>query len=77
MGICNGIRHFFSETKRKVKKHFDKFIDISDMPDFEVSSLCKELQLDIAVNLTGHTLNARNNIFFNSLILEIYIYKRQ
>jgi predicted O-linked N-acetylglucosamine transferase (SPINDLY family) len=52
------------EWTEKVKKYFDKFIDVSDMSDSEVSSLCEELKLDIAVNLTGHTLNARNNIFF-------------
>ena len=55
------------EWTEEVKKHFDKFIDISDMSDSKISSLCKELKLDIAVNLTGHTLNARNNIFFNQL----------
>jgi len=55
------------EWTEKVKKYFDKFIDVSDMSDSEVSSLCKELKLDIAVNLTGHTLNARNNIFFSQL----------
>ena len=55
------------EWTEKVKKHFDKFIDISHMSDSKISSLCKELKLDIAVNLTGHTLNARNSIFFNQL----------
>ena len=55
------------EWTEKVKKYFDKFIDVSDMSDSEVSSLCKELKLDIAVNLTGHTLNARNSIFFNQV----------
>ena len=55
------------EWTKKIKKYFDKFIDISKISDSEVSSLCKKLKLDIAVNLTGHTLNARNNIFFNRL----------
>ena len=55
------------EWTEKVKKYFDKFIDVSDMSDSEVISLCKELKLDIVVNLTGHTLNARNNIFFNQI----------
>ena len=55
------------EWTEKVKNYFDKFIDISDMSDSKIYSLCNELQLDIAVNLTGHTLNARNNIFFNKL----------
>ena len=55
------------EWTKKIKKYFDKFIDISKISDSEVSSLCKKLKLDIAVNLTGHTLNARNSIFFNQL----------
>jgi predicted O-linked N-acetylglucosamine transferase (SPINDLY family) len=55
------------EWTEKIKKYFDKFIDISKISDSEVSSLCRELKLDIAVNLTGHTLNARNDIFFNQL----------
>ena len=55
------------EWTEKIKKYFNKFIDISKISDSEVSSLCKKLKLDIAVNLTGHTLNARNSIFFNQL----------
>ena len=55
------------EWTEKVKKYFDKFIDISNMTDSEINSLCKELQLDIAVDLTGHTQNNRSNIFFNHL----------
>ena len=55
------------EWSEKVKKYFDKFIDISDMSDSDIISLSKELKLDIAINLTGYTLNARNNIFFKQL----------
>jgi len=55
------------EWSEKVKKYFDKFIDISDMSDSDIVSLSKELKLDIAINLTGYTLNARNNIFFKQL----------
>jgi len=55
------------EWTEKVKKYFDKFIDVSDMSDSDISSLTKELKLDIAINLTGLTLNARNNIFIKQL----------
>ena len=48
-----------------VEKYFDKFFDISNMSDAEIKSLTKKHKLDIAINLTGHTLNSRNNIFFN------------
>ena len=51
----------------RVKKYFDKFIDASNMSDVEIKSLSKKLKLDIAVNLTGLTFNARYSIFFNKL----------
>ncbi|MDC0167008.1 tetratricopeptide repeat protein [Candidatus Pelagibacter sp.] len=49
----------------KVKNFFDKFIDVSNMSDLQICSLSKKLKLDIAINLTGHTINSRNNIFFH------------
>jgi predicted O-linked N-acetylglucosamine transferase (SPINDLY family) len=51
----------------RVKKYFDKFIDASNMSDVEIKSLSKKLKLDIAVNLTGLTFNARYSIFFNQV----------
>ena len=50
---------------RNLKKYFNKFIDASNISDKEIKILSKELDIDIAINLTGHTLNARNSIFFN------------
>jgi predicted O-linked N-acetylglucosamine transferase (SPINDLY family) len=55
------------EWTEKVKGYFDEFIDVSDMSDTEIKSLSKKLKLDIAINLTGHTFNARNSIFFNQI----------
>jgi predicted O-linked N-acetylglucosamine transferase (SPINDLY family) len=52
---------------KKVKVYFDEFIDVSYMSDTEIKSLSKKLKLDIAINLTGHTSNARNSIFFNQV----------
>ena len=55
------------EWTKKVKVYFDEFIDVSYMTDAEIKSLSKKLKLDIVINLTGHTSNARNSIFFNQL----------
>ena len=55
------------EWTEKVKGYFDEFIDVSHISDTEIKSLSKKLKLDIAINLTGHTLNARNSIFFNQI----------
>jgi len=55
------------EWTEKVKRYFDEFIDISQMSDTEIKSLSEKLKLDIAINLTGHTFNARNSIFFNQI----------
>ena len=55
------------EWTEKVKGYFDEFIDVSHMSDTKIKSLSKKLKLDIAINLTGHTFNARNSIFFNQI----------
>ena len=55
------------EWTKKVKGYFDEFIDVSNMSDTEIKLLSKKLKLDIAINLTGHTFNARDSIFFNQV----------
>ena len=47
----------------RLKKGFDKFIDVSLLSNIEVSKLARELAIDIAIDLGGHTLNARTEIF--------------
>ncbi len=44
-----------SEIERRLKAGFDRFIDVSDRPDAEVTALIAELEVDIAVDLSGHT----------------------
>ena len=39
----------------RILKCFDKFIDISLMSDFETSNLCRELEIDIAIDFMCHT----------------------
>ena len=41
----------------------DQFIDVSNKSDKEVASLAQALELDIAVDLNGHTKNSRPGIF--------------
>ncbi len=47
----------------EAKKYFDNFINITKMNDIDVVKLSREMEIDIAINLTGHTENSRNRIF--------------
>ena len=49
--------------REEIKKLVDKFINIEDMSDQEVINLSRDLDLDIAVNLTGFTKNDRTSIY--------------
>jgi protein O-GlcNAc transferase len=52
-----------SEMRSRLSKAFDQFIDVSSMSDLKIAKLARELQIDIAVDLTGHTHNSRTGIF--------------
>ena len=47
----------------EAKKYFSEFIDISKKSDSEVVKICKDKQIDIAVDLNGFTYFARTAIF--------------
>ena len=49
--------------REEIKKLVDKFINIEDMSDQEVINLSRDLDIDIAVNLTGFTKNDRTSIY--------------
>ena len=51
------------ELHYEVKKNFDKFYEISKLSDEEIVNLCKKINIDIAINLTGYTANSRNELF--------------
>ena len=51
--------------RNEAKGYFNKFIDITKMKDDDVVKLCREMEIDIAINLTGHTENSRDNIFYH------------
>jgi predicted O-linked N-acetylglucosamine transferase (SPINDLY family) len=52
-----------SAMRRRVVAAFDRFIDATRMRDVEVSALMRELEVDIAVDLTGYTGDNRTDIF--------------
>jgi protein O-GlcNAc transferase len=51
------------ETRRRVVAASDAFIDVAAMGDSEAASLSRELGIDIAIDLAGHTRNSRMGIF--------------
>ena len=52
-----------SEIGQRIKHAFDRFIDVTEMPDQKVAKLFRELEIDIAVDLNGHTQTSRPMIF--------------
>jgi predicted O-linked N-acetylglucosamine transferase (SPINDLY family) len=50
-------------TGRRIAAAFERFIDVSQLSDSEVARLIRELEVDIAVDLTGYTENNRTDIF--------------
>src|SRR5262245_39707552 len=49
--------------RARVQNASDRFIDVRGMSDPEVAALMRDLEIDIAVDLKGHTFGARPNIF--------------
>lgn len=51
------------EMQNRLKGVFDSFIDVKDKSDKEVANLSREMGVDIAVDLMGHTQASRPGIF--------------
>ncbi len=51
------------ETHKRIKKSFDKYFDVSLTPDKKILKLSSDLEIDIAVDLMGHTRFSRFEIF--------------
>ena len=47
----------------RIQAAFEHFHDVESMPDPEIATLAQSLNLDIAVDLAGHTQGARTGIF--------------
>ena len=55
--------HRPSPMRSRLEKAFDRFIDVRDRSDRDLALLARSLEIDIAVDLSGHTNNARPAIF--------------
>jgi len=62
LGFSYGARRD-DDYARRIARAMDQFIDVSSMSDPEVAALSQSLGVDIAVDLTGLTFNARLGIF--------------
>jgi protein O-GlcNAc transferase len=51
------------EVNLRLRKGFDRFIDVDGMTDLEVARLARELKVDIAIDLAGPTQHSRTAIF--------------
>ena len=61
-GISFG-RDRTSPTRDRLQAVFDRFIDAADKSENEIAELVRGLEIDIAVDLMGHTRNGRPGIF--------------
>ena len=52
-----------SPARERLKKAFDRFIDINRIPDRDAAALAREHEVDIAIDLCGHTSGGRIGIF--------------
>jgi predicted O-linked N-acetylglucosamine transferase (SPINDLY family) len=51
------------EMNIRLRKGFDKFIDVDNMSDLDIAQLVRKLEVDIAIDLTGPTQHSRTQIF--------------
>jgi protein O-GlcNAc transferase len=61
-GISFG-RDRTSPMWERLQSAFDRFVDVADKSEDEIAELVRELEIDIAVDLMGHTRNGRPGIF--------------
>lgn len=54
-----------SMTGRRVKAAFDRFVDVSRVKDHDIAAQMRDLEVDIAVDLMGFTVDSRTAIFAN------------
>jgi predicted O-linked N-acetylglucosamine transferase (SPINDLY family) len=52
-----------SEMRSKLERSFDRFLDVRRMSDLDAARLLCDLDVDIAVDLMGHTKGSRPGIF--------------
>jgi protein O-GlcNAc transferase len=59
--------HFGNGPRDEMTRHlsaaFDRYLDVREQSDLQIARLCRELQIDIAVDLKGFTQDQRAGIF--------------
>ena len=51
------------DVRKRLERAFDRFVDVRDKSDQEVALLARSLNIDIAVDLGGHTGYSRTRVF--------------
>ena len=52
-----------SDMRARVRRAFDRFIDVRERSDAEIASLMRQMEIDIAIDLKGYTQHHRSGIF--------------
>jgi protein O-GlcNAc transferase len=52
-----------SPVRERIKAAFERFIEVDDKSDQDIAELIKRSEIDIAVDLTGHTQDSRFSVF--------------
>jgi predicted O-linked N-acetylglucosamine transferase (SPINDLY family) len=57
--------HSKDQWRQRASQSFDEFVDVCMKSDSEISSISREMEIDIAVNLGGYTKDSRTGVFAN------------
>jgi predicted O-linked N-acetylglucosamine transferase (SPINDLY family) len=52
--------------RERLRRGFDRFVEVAGKTDREIAALARSLRIDIAVDLAGHTRDARLGIFVHA-----------
>ena len=52
-----------SEIRTRIEKSFDEFIHVENFSDQDIANMARDKNIDIAIDLGGHTKNSRPGIF--------------
>lgn len=51
------------QTRLRLMKVFDNFYDVDSLSDQEIAKFARDLEIDIAIDLSGHTKDSKTGIF--------------
>jgi protein O-GlcNAc transferase len=55
------------DMTKRLSKAFNKFFDVKNTSNNDIISQSRDLEIDIAIDLAGHTQNAKTNLFINRI----------